>query len=42
MRVKFIKKYQILIISKIEIFFSYIKVGIENVEKVRRKIEIKF
>ena len=29
------KKYQFLIISKIENFFSYIKVGIENGEKVR-------
>ena len=36
------KKYQILNISKIEIFFSYIKVGIENSEKLRKKIEIKF
>ena len=42
MRVKFIKKYQILINTKIEIFFSYIKVGIENGEKVRKKIEKKF
>ena len=37
MRVKFIKKYQILIILKIENFFSYIKLGIENGEELRWK-----